>query len=265
MYVELNDNPVYVATGGQAFDPGLPTVVFLHGSGLDHRCWALQTRWFAFHGYSVLAPDLPGHSLSGGAALVDIESMAEWVWRLLDRLGVETASLVGHSQGGLVALEAAARQPQRVTSISMIASAAAIPVNEQLLAMASDDQAAAVRAMLNWGFGAAYQAGLSAIPGQAPIGIGSRIMNSNPLAVDLQACNAYAAGRERAANLRIPAQLVLAQQDRMTPAKAGRALAEALPDLRSLVEIEDAGHMLPIEAPQRCLAALKQFISTLPR
>ena len=263
MYLELNKNPVYVATGGQAFDPELPTVVFLHGSGMDHRCWALQTRWFAFHGYSVLAPDLPGHSLSGGEALADIESMAGWLWQLLDQLGVKKASLVGHSQGGLVALEAAAIQPQRVRSVSMIASAAAIPVNEQLLTMARDNQPAAVRAMLNWGFGSVYHAGLSAIPGQAPIGIGSRIMNSNPLAVDLQACNSYTQGQQRAANLEVPTQLVLAQQDRMTPAKAGRALADTLPDLRSLVELEDAGHMLPIEAPQRCLAALKQFISSL--
>ncbi len=263
MYVEMNNARVYVSTGGQAFAPALPTVVFLHGSGMDHRCWALQTRWFAFHGYSVLAPDLPGHSLSGGEALGDIESMAAWVWQLLDSLGVGQASLVGHSQGGLVALEAAALEPQRVTSISMIASAASIPVNEQLLAMARDNKPAAVRAMLNWGFGPLYHAGLSAIPGQAPIGIGSRIMNRNPLAIDLQACNSYTRGQQRAAKLDIPAQLVLAGQDRMTPAKAGRALAETLPDLRSLVELDDAGHMLPIEAPRRCLAALKQFISSL--
>ena len=263
MYVEINDTRVYVATGGKAFDSTLPTVVFLHGSGMDHRCWALQTRWFAFHGFSVLAPDLPGHSLSGGEPLPDIESMASWLWQLLDQLGVENASLVGHSQGGLIALEAAALNPGRVSSLSMIACAAAIPVNDQLLALANDNQPAAVKAMLDWGFGSPYHAGLSALPGQAPIGIGSRIMNSNPLDVDLRACNAYASGSERAAALDVPALMIIARQDRMTPARAGRALADALPDLRSIVELDDAGHMLPIEAPRRCLAALKQFISSL--
>jgi len=44
---------IFAATGGCAFDPKKPTVVFVHGSGLDHRSWALQSRWFAFHGYSV--------------------------------------------------------------------------------------------------------------------------------------------------------------------------------------------------------------------
>lgn len=263
MYVELNNKRIFVSTGGQAFDAGLPTVVFLHGSGLDHRSWALQTRWFAFHGFSVLAPDLPGHSLSSGAPLQDIQSMAGWLWELLEALAVKQATLVGHSQGALVALEAAALHPERVRSISIIASAAAIPVNDQLLELAEKNQPAAVNAMLNWGFGRIYRGGGSAVPGQAPIGIGSRIMNSNPLLEDLRACNDYQSGVSTAASLSIPAQLILARQDRMTPVKAGRALADAFPDVRSLVELDDVGHMLPIEAPERCLAALKQFVSTL--
>ena len=69
MYLTVNGHKTYVATGGKEFDKSLPTVVFLHGSGLDHRSWALQTRWFAFHGYSVVAPDFPAHSLSEGDAL----------------------------------------------------------------------------------------------------------------------------------------------------------------------------------------------------
>ena len=120
MYLSVNGDQSYVATGGKVFDKNLPTVVFLHGSGLDHRSWALQTRWFAFHGYSVVAPDFPAHSLSEGEALDSIEAMADWLWDLLDEMDVETCSLVGHSQGGLVALEAAARNPDRVRSLSLI-------------------------------------------------------------------------------------------------------------------------------------------------
>ena len=42
--------------------------------------WVLQTRYFAFHGYSVLALDMPGHGLSGGESLKSIEDMAEcWI------------------------------------------------------------------------------------------------------------------------------------------------------------------------------------------
>ena len=59
MRVTLDGQTVFAATGGRPFDPALPTVVFIHGAGMDHTVWALQTRWFAHHGRSVLALDLP--------------------------------------------------------------------------------------------------------------------------------------------------------------------------------------------------------------
>ena len=261
MYLSLNNENIYVATGGKEFDSSLPTVVFLHGSGLDHRSWALQTRWFAFHGYSVVAPDFPGHSLSKGEALDSIEAMADWLWQLLDAMNVQQCSLVGHSQGALVALEAAANNPDRVSSISLIGSAAAIPVNEHLLAFAENDQPAAVDAMLSWGFGEAYQFGRSHVPGQAPMGIGWQIMCSNPLHADLLACQLYNKGEAAAKKVSAPAQLILAQNDSMTPMKMGRELAGLLPNTVSQVELDKVGHMLPIEAPERCLAELQRFIT----
>ena len=120
-----------------------------------------------------------------------IEDMSDWLWQLLDEMDVEKCSLVGHSQGALVALEAAANQPEKVRSISLIGTAAAIAVNEHLLAMSESDQPSAVDAMLTWGFGEAYQFGRSNIPGQAPIGIGHQIMCDNPLNADLSACQNY--------------------------------------------------------------------------
>ena len=53
MYLDVLGTRTFFATGGQPFNRERPTVLFVHGSGLDHRSWALQTRWFAFHGYSV--------------------------------------------------------------------------------------------------------------------------------------------------------------------------------------------------------------------
>ncbi len=265
MYLSMNNERVYVATGGKDFDASLPTLVFLHGSGLDHRSWVLQTRWFAFHGYSVIAPDFPGHSLSAGDALTSIEAMAAWLWQLLDTLGVEQCSLVGHSQGGLVALEAAATQATRVRSISLLGCGAAIPVNDQLLMLAESNKPAAVDAMLSWGFGEAYQFGRSHVPGQAPLAIGGQIMNNNPLQADLLACQTYTHGMEAALKITAPAQLLLALNDRMTPIKAGRALSAQLPNVREHTELKRVGHMLPMEAPDTCLRHLQQFIVGLDR
>ncbi len=259
MRLQIDGHETYVATGGKTLNPALPAVVFIHGSGLDHRSWALQTRWFAFRDYAVVAPDLPGHSLSAGEPLTSIEAMATWVWRLLDTLGIERCAFVGHSQGALVALAAAAQQPQRAQALSIVAAAAAIPVNPQLLELSRSARPKAVAAMLQWGFGEDYQWGRSRIPGQAPIGIGSRIMTRNPLDADLAACQAYTDGERAAQTVQAPAQLVLAQHDKMTPLRSGQALSQLF-QVAPQLDILDAGHMLPIEAPEATLDALRRFI-----
>lgn len=261
MQIEVNGIASYAATGGKAFDPEIATVLFIHGSGLDHRCWALQTRWFAYNGYSVLAPDLPGHSLSKGESLQTIEQMGSWLADFLDAAGVESVHVVGHSQGFLCALELARQAPSKVKSLSGIGTAAAIPVNPALIETALESAAKAADMMLMWGFGTQAQMGISAVPGMQPIAIGRQIMASNPLAVDLQACANYLDGEQVAASLQIPTQLILAGQDRMTPLKAGKALADTMH--AKVTVIDNYGHMLPIEAPRQCLLCLREFIGSI--
>ena len=69
MLLTVNGAEIFVATGGREFDKSLPTVVLLHGAGFDHSTWALHSRWFAHHGFGLLAPDLPGQRLTAGAAV----------------------------------------------------------------------------------------------------------------------------------------------------------------------------------------------------
>lgn len=261
MEITINNTLIYVATGGKDFDPALPTVLFLPGSGGDHRTWALQTRWFAYHGYSVLAPDLPGHSLSGGEAFTRIEDSGPWLETFLDAARVKSAHVVGHSQGFLSALEFAKLNPSRVTSLTAIATAAAIPVNQALIDMAVTSADKAAQMMCNWGFGPAAHRGQSSVPGMQPIAISRAIMGRNPLAADLRACADYKAGDSVLSTLTMPVHAILASADKMTPLKSGLAMTQTLsinPDI-----LEGYGHMLPLEAPKQTLSALRRFIETV--
>src|ERR1700686_2656512 len=107
MEIAASGRAVFASTGGQDFDPTQPTIVFLHGAGMDHTVWALQTRWFAHHGRNVLALDLPGHGRSARPELRTIDDMAELVVAVVEAAGAERIALVGHSMGALIALEAA--------------------------------------------------------------------------------------------------------------------------------------------------------------
>lgn len=260
MEITLNTDKIHISTGGKAFDPALPTVLFLHGSGGDHRTFAEQTRWFAYHGFSVLAPDFPGHSLSGGEALKSIEETGPWLRDLLEEVGVKRVHVAGHSQGSLSAFELARIAPGTVKTLTVIASAAAIPVNQALIdtALKSSDKAAQM--MCNWGFGPGAHMGQSAVPGMQPIAISRSIMSRNPLAVDLQACADYNAGADIAESFDVPALCILASEDKMTPLKAGKALASSLK--AKTVIVENYGHMLPLEAPKQTLSAMADFIQS---
>jgi pimeloyl-ACP methyl ester carboxylesterase len=261
MYIDVHGQKTYAATGGKEFDPGLPVVMFVHGSGLDHRSWALQTRWFAYNGYAVLAPDLPGHSLSAGEPLESIEEMGAWLADFIRASGAGKVHAIGHSQGFLDVLELARQVPELLKSITGVGTAGAIPVNPALIAAAKNSAGDAADMLLMWGFGPDAQYGISAVPGMQPIAIGRQIMARNPLYQDLVACGDYTSGSEVAKSLNLPAQLILARKDRLTPVKAGMAFAEELN--AGVTVIERYGHMLPIEAPRQTLQKLRETIAAL--
>src|SRR3954453_22718490 len=153
MQLSVNGMDTNVATGGKEFDASLPTVVFLHGAGFDHTSWALHSRWFAHHGYGVLAPDLPGHGRSSGAPLSTIAEMADWTAALLEAAGATKARLVGHSMGSLIALETAARHPAKVSWLGLIGTAATMTVGPDLLNAAEANDHSAVDMVSIWGLG----------------------------------------------------------------------------------------------------------------
>jgi pimeloyl-ACP methyl ester carboxylesterase len=271
MELELQGQPVYAYTGGKPFDTGRPCVVFIHGAQNDHSVWALQSRWFAHHGYSVLAIDLPGHGRSGGAALPSIESLADWIELLLEKVGAgmtasdETTAnftLVGHSMGSLTALACAARHPARITRIALVGTAVPMPVSESLLNAARDNEAKAISMINSWSHSPRASIGGNTQPGMWMLGTARRLMQRQPRGVlfnDLSACNAYAQGLDDAATVRCPVLLLSGSRDLMASPKALGALMASLPDCRS-VTLNGAGHSLMAEQPDAVLDALRKFI-----
>jgi pimeloyl-ACP methyl ester carboxylesterase len=259
MQLSVNGIDTFVATGGREFDSSQPTVVLLHGAGFDHTTWALHSRWFAHHGYGVLAPDLPGHGRSTGAALPTIAGMADWTAALIDAAGASKAWLVGHSMGSLIALETAARHPAKVSALGLIGTAATMSVGPDLLKAAEANDHDAVDMVSIWGLGYQAELGGSLAPGLWMHFGAQRVLEQNRPGVlfnDLAACNAYQNALAAAAKITVPTTLILGERDMMTPAKAGKTLAAAIPNSRTVV-LRGVGHMMMVERPDELLAALQ--------
>lgn len=260
MKLSVNGHEAFVATGGRPFDATLPAVVFLHGAGFDHTTWALHSRWFAHHGFAVLAPDLPGHGQSAGPALTSIAAMADWTGALLDAADAKPAHLIGHSMGSLIALETTARHPERVIALSLVGTAATMTVGPDLLQAAEANDQAAIDMVSIWGLGFGAELGGSLAPGLWMHGGAQATLKRCPPGVlysDLAACNFYQDALASAATIKVPTTLILGEKDMMTPAKAGKALAAAIAQARTIV-LPGAGHMMMAERPDALLAALKR-------
>ena len=264
MYFNVNGKQVFATSGGKAFDNKKPGVMFLHGSALDHTVWGLHSRFFAFRNYAVLVPDLPGHSHSDGPALTSIEAIGGWLNDVVEALDIDNISVVAHSQGVLNALEFVSRYADKVRSVSFIASGLATPVNPALIDAAENRPEDAIAMMLGWGFGLAGHLHQGPIPGNSMVASGRKVMRRNvpdELATDLKACDAYKNGKQAAAKITCPIQVIIAGQDRMAPRKATTELVAHLnnPEVH---EIPESGHMVPQEAANKCRQLLKTFIFT---
>ncbi|PMS15401.1 alpha/beta hydrolase [Trinickia dabaoshanensis] len=268
MNLTVQGKIAYAYTGGKRFDAALPTAVFIHGAQHDHSVWALQSRYFAHHGWNVLALDLPGHCRSEGPAKTTIEALADWLAQVLDAAGAERALVIGHSMGSLVALDFAGRYPERALGAALVASAVPMAVSDALLDAALNREPEAIDLVNRWSHSSIAAKPSCPGPGFWLHGVNQRLMErvaarGEPrlFHTDFAACNSYAAGLERAAQVRCPVRLVLGAKDMMTPARATRALVDTLKGAGAAVDVVtlDAGHALMSEQPDATLDALYAF------
>ena len=258
----------YAYTGAKPWAAAQRHVVFVHGALNDHSVWTLLARWYAHHGYAVLAVDQPAHGRSEGPPLASVEAIADWLVALLDAAGVARAHLVGHSMGSLVALEAAARAPERVDGLVMVGTAYPMKVSDALLGTARDDPARAiamVNAFSHSGFaskpsfpgpGGWLHGGASALMHRIQDG-GTRAGAPNLFEHDFRLVDAYANGLQAAALVRCPTHLILGRRDVMTPPRATQELAAVL---RATTLQVDSGHALIQESPDAVLNAMRTAI-----
>ena len=267
MFLQVNGHPTFCYTGGKPFDAAKPTVVFVHGALNDHSVWILQTRYLAHHGWNVLAPDLPGQGKSAGEPPATVEAGADFVLALLDAAKLERVALVGHSFGSLIALEASARAPLRVSHLVLAGTAFPMKVSPALLDASLNQPHQAIDMVT------VFSHSMMAPPPSA-LGPGTwlhgstkalmrRLLASNPRVnvfhAGFKACDAYTGGDTAMRKVSAPTLFLLGTRDQMTPPKAAQPLINAAKNGK--VVMVDAGHQMMTEAPDAVLFAIRDFLA----
>ena len=243
MILEVDNKKVFATDGGNVFDKKKHTIILLHGSGLSNVVWSLTDQYLSNQGYNVLAFDLPGHGNSEGECLKNIEDMSEWLNKTLKKIQVTEFSILGHSQGCLIALDYAHKYPQNLKNLIFVGGSFAIPVNQDLIDLARSGDMKAINLMMKWGYGDSKR-----FIGGNPV---QKIVNSprevsDVLSVDLIACNNYKNGIKATKSIKCPTLFIFGEIDKMITLSKGKEFASLVPNSKTHV-IKNCGHMIMFE------------------
>ena len=243
MIFDIENKSVHASDAGQGINISKDTIVFLHGSGLSHIVWSLAEQFFSSKNFNVLSIDLPGHGNSEGPCLDSIEKISDWLEKVFEKLNLNNLIIISHSQGCLGALEYSLKYKDRLKKLVFVGGSYRMPVNEDLIDLASNGDSNAVKLMMKWGY-----EGSKKFIGGNPI---ERIIKSprdisEILAVDLIACNNYKNGSEAAKAITCPVMLVLGELDKMVNLEFGKKFANLVKNSKTHI-IEGCGHMIMIE------------------
>jgi len=241
--------------GRWPLDPGLPTVVFIHGSGVSGVIWHGQVEALADE-MNTVALDLPGHGASGGAGMESVAGYATVVDDFISSLRAPLPIPCGLSLGGAVVLQLLLEYPGKYNAGIVINSGARLRVMPMIFEAIEKD----------------YQAFLAAAPAfsisektdPSSVKPFTDAMAACPPAValgDFRACDAFDV-MERLGEIAVPVLVLTASDDKLTPPKYGAFLAERIAGA-TLVNIEDAGHLSPMEQPEEVTRAISEFVRTL--
>ena len=252
--IQLGEQTIYYRRSQSGAAPHAAPLVLVHGAGGTSMHWPGELR--RLPETSVYALDLPGHGQSPGAGCTTIAEYAQVVVDWADALALPRFVLAGHSMGGAIAQTVALHHPQRLAGLILMGAGARLAVSPAILDGVRQDYAATARLIAEWAYKRqaapatvdAYVAAMLTIPAGVTHG-------------DFLACSTFDVTGE-VSQIDLPTLVVVGLEDRLTPPKLSRFLAQQIPAAR-LVEAPEAGHMVMFEQDAVVVAAVQEFMGTL--
>ncbi len=263
-FVRVDDLNTYYVEAGQG-----PPVVLFHGASLGSctDAWDRTLEPLASHGFRVIALDYPGYGLTDNPADYTLAYRLRFLMRFLNALGLERPHLIGHSQGGSLALNLAFAHPDRVASVFVLGTATALPPlpgggrqhapDEPPAQPTLDDMRAIFEDNL-------YHRELitpQALEQRLRMSVGKNVQaaRGRAHAVEPPADPSVPPLWQRLDQLPVPLILVYGVRDRGKPAERAPLFRERHPTL-DLRLIDHAGHLLQWDQPEQFVAVAAEFL-----
>lgn len=241
-------------TGRADFNPALPSLLMIHGSGGNKDAWRAQ-----FGGglkeMNLAAIDLPGHGDTPGPSMDKVEDYAAWLAEFIAS-GPLRPVLMGHSLGGAIAQMVALTNPALIKGLILVGTGSRLKVLPAILDGLFSDFAATTKMIVKY----AYDD--NADPRLMELGY-EEMMKRSPEVYhgDFSACNAFDVSG-RLGEIKLPTLMIVGQGDKLTPPKYSEFLAKGIPGSTVRV-IQDAGHMVALEQPKAFNQAVTEFMSAV--
>lgn len=229
-------------------------ILFLHGSGVDHRLFDEQLRFFSV-AHTPIALDLPGHGRSDGEALETVKGCREIVEAFVRALKLAPIVLCGHALGGAIAVEYTAKRPREVEGIVLIDTGVTFPTAADDATEFARDPTAYRKRRLRRG-----------LTDRTPEFVAEKLMAARQETSDrsyLRDLRASAEwdGSTRLTQVHVPALIVYGEDDPLL-SQAG-AMLEAMPQA-SFDTVPLARHFPQLEMPDIFNDSLNRFLTVLP-
>ncbi|WP_027144615.1 alpha/beta fold hydrolase [Mesorhizobium sp. WSM3626] len=239
-------------------------VLFIHGVGMNAAIWQPQIDRMA-GSWDVIAIDMLGHGRSPlPPPNPELADYADQAIRLLDHLGLDKVSVVGHSMGALVAQELALRAAQRVRGIVSLNAVFRRPpelaeaVRQRAAALTGQGDATGTAQTIARWFGDPVPAELEAAAGKTVSALSAVDPEGYARTYRLFA-RADGDHAERLQTLAVPALFMTGSEDRNSSPAMSAALARLAPHGRCIV-LAGERHMMAVAAPDRTTRRIVGFL-----
>jgi pimeloyl-ACP methyl ester carboxylesterase len=290
MFIQLNNHKAHIYNKNP-IDSTKKTIVFLPGAGMDHRTLSMFKFSRIENEYNLIAIDLPGHGYTSGPLFSDVEEHSEFCIELFDAIKLYNPIIIGHSWGGLIALDLSTKFNAEMTICMNIAYP--FLVGEMLLDFAKGNLDQAVEFLTKYGvykfpdveiktqgFGVKGSGFYGRAKGEIKSPYGTKVVEADPQreiklyplkrlfnqtqkeisSIDLKSCNKFRLGNKQIANLS-NVKYIFCDKDKLSRYNAENEIICKLELGSDIFILNETGHFPFYEDPEQLEEVLNKILA----